>query len=419
MSLMRKTRLSGWYEYYRTPCPICGSTGGCMAHKDGNVVVCIREESDRPFSTNSALPSYLHYLKGEKRKKLDITTVEEVPGHQKLDNETLNMIYRTMIDCLTLDDKHYEHLISPTRQLTDEQIRLREYRSFPHKPWDIVKMIQEETGIDDFSGVPGFYLKDNQYWTIAGSEGILIPYRNEYNQILGFQYRIDNPPNVVEIKVLKPGLRATIIQQPNYVQVSFEGEIILEQEIDIKKEWKTIYQDNETIGWIRVVRGNRYFWLSSANKPEGTASGNPAPIHISVPTSGLNTWDVGELLQTDTAWISEGGLKTDIATDCIKSIKNIDTVFVALPGVGAWRLALPVLKRMGVKTVNMAFDKDALTNIHVKKHLYECVKQLNTEGYQVNMVMWNEEPKGIDDQLIQNKTYKLIELKNKTKKSSS
>jgi Domain of unknown function (DUF3854) len=417
MKTMRKTRLDGWYEYYRTPCPICGHTGGCMTHENGEVVACIRIESEKPFSKNSALPSYLHFLKGKPRnQKIDKNQVEEYTLHNKKDPDILNEVYRLFLDCLELSDHHYNHLTSQ-RQLSDRQIKIREYRSFPNKPWDVVSMMKESGRYDEFGGIPGFYLKENKYWTIAGREGILIPFRNQFNQIIGFQYRIDSPPNVVEIKANCPNFKARIIKQPDLVRVSVDEEIIFEDKIKLDKKWTTITHGKKIMGWIRVVKGNRYYWLSSANKPQGTSSGDPAPIHIAVPTTTLESWQIGKLHKARTVWLSEGPLKCDIAADCIAKLydplelEDIGTTFIALPGVGAWRLAIPIMREMGVEKVNICFDADAVSNIHVKKHLLECAKELKKEGFQGNLVLWNEkEGKGIDDLLLIHKLPQLRKL---------
>jgi hypothetical protein len=235
-------------------------------------------------------------------------------------------------------------------------------------------------------------------------KGILIPFRNHYNQIVGFQYRIDNPPNVAEVKVNGTNLKAKVLSQPNTIQVTNQGEVISELEIPVSKEWTTISHNNEILGWVRVVKGNRYFWLSSANKENGTGSGNPAPLHISVPSSQLINWEPGTLHKAKTAWLGEGALKCDIAVDCMEKLydplelEDIGTTFVALPGVGAWRLAIPVLKEMDVDTVNICFDADAVSNPQVRQHLMECAKQLKIDGFRANLIIWNaDEGKGIDD----------------------
>jgi hypothetical protein len=407
VKLMRKTRLEGWYEFSKTPCPICGHTSGCMIHEEGNAVACIRVESDRYFSKDSALPSYLHYLKGDKKQKIDKSQVEEYKGNPKSEPSILDEIYRTFLDCLELEEEHYCHLTSPQRQLMDKQVELRQYRSFPKRPWDIAKIIGEELEISDFTGIPGFYLKDNQYWSIAGTNGILIPFHNHFNQIVGFQYRIDNPPNEVEVKINRLGLKARIKEQPNLVQIAFDGEIIQEKHMDLSKSWTSITHDRDILGWVRVVKGNRYYWLSSANKPQGTGSGSPAPIHVAVPTSKLQNWKRNTLLKARSVWLSEGPLKCDIAADCIEKLydplelEDIGNTFLALPGVGAWRLAIPIMKEMGVERVNICFDADAVSNPQVKKHLLECAKELKQEGFRANLILWKEEDgKGIDDVLL-------------------
>jgi hypothetical protein len=116
------------------------------------------------------------------------------------------------------------------------------------------------------------------------------------------------------------------------------------------------------------------------------------------------------LLKVRTAWLSEGPLKCDIAADCIENlydsveIEDIGDTFLALPGVGAWRLAIPILKEMGVEQVNLCFDADAVSNPQVKKHLMECAKELKLQGFKGNLILWNEEDgKGIDDIFIQKK----------------
>ncbi|MGN7300603.1 hypothetical protein [Ferdinandcohnia sp. SAFN-114] len=265
MKDMRRTKLEGWFEFYRIACPICGHAGGCMQHKDGDAIVCIRVKSDKPFSKNSSLPSFLHLLKGDKkRKKINVDNVPLYQGLPKKEDALLNEVYQAFIDCLDLEESHYQHLISPSRQLSDEQIMVRGYRSFPEQPWNIVKDISDITGIKDFSGVPGFFEakgKYGHYWSIQGMEGILIPFRNHKNQVVGFQYRIDNPPNEVKVQERKQGIRATVITQPNIVQVSYEGEVLFEREFELGKT-ETIMHNSEILGWVTLKKGNRYFWCA-------------------------------------------------------------------------------------------------------------------------------------------------------------
>lgn len=407
---LRKTRVPGWFEYYREPCPICNHAGGCMINKEGEAVACIRKESNIAFSKNSACPSWLHFLKGKKKRKLDVAETTDYEQNEKLESSILNRVYRALIDCTTLEESHYEHLTSSKRGLTDQQVQIREYRSFPSKPWEIVRQVEEQTGISDFTGIPGFYKakgKYGEYWSINGSEGILIPFRNTKNEVEGFQMRVDNPPNDVEIKRIKEGLKARVLEQPNLVQVLYDGEIIQEITLELNKE-TAIHYEEKLIGWVKLKKGKRYFWLSSANKLNGTGPGNPAPVHISVPTSQLVNWQSGHALKTRTAWLGEGPLKGDIAADLILELydelelEDIGTTILSLPGVGSWRLAIPILEEMGIEQVNICFDMDAISNPYVKKHLMEAAKELKGRGFKGNLVIWSEkeEAPGIDDLLL-------------------
>ncbi|QAS54783.1 hypothetical protein HLI_21245 (plasmid) [Halobacillus litoralis] len=418
---MRGTKIPGWFEFYRIACPICNKSGGCMQNQEGDVVACIREVSDRPFSKNSSLPSYLHFLKGEKkRRKIDPSQAASISGEKKLDEYTLNEVYQSLLELLKLDEEHYVHLTSKKRQLSDEQIRVRDYQSFPDKPWEAVKLLQQSLGRDEFKGIPGFFEaegKYGKYWSISGMKGILIPYRNLRKEIIGFQYRLDQPPNDVKVQERKQGLRAVVKEQPNLVQFLYEGEILFEQRLDVG-ETVTVYSPESSIqdtsdsilGWVTLKKGNRYYWLSSAKKNKGASSGDPAPIHVTTPTHRMTRLKTGEPLTSKKVWLTEGALKADISSDLVSMLMSKDQLaaygdtFIALPGVNSWQMVLPILKEMGVEEINLCFDMDAVDNIYVKAILMQCIKKLKEEKYHVNMVVWNSEhSKGIDDLLLSRK----------------
>lgn len=404
----RVTKIPNFYEFIRVACPVCGHTGGCMIHADGNKVACIRIASKIPFSKNSALPSWLHFLNGQ-QPKIKKQNVKVMQGNKKLPDAKLDEIYSIMLDYMELTDDHYEHLISPSRGLNDEQIRVRGYASFPHAPWSLVKAIQRDYNIKSFVGVPGFFEakgKNGKYWTLAGREGILIPYRNNKNQIIGFQYRIDNPPPVAKIQQMSGvyGLRAENIGHD--VKVIYNNEIILEREMKIN-ETISVDVDNKTLGFVTLKKGNKYYWLSSANKENGTGAGAPSPVHVAVPLEILNKWKKGQPLYRKRVWLTEGPLKADIAVDMLHRVFNREQiltygdVFIAVPGVNAWQTVIPIFKEMGVEVINLAFDRDFSSNPYVMKSLKEFMSFTKEKGYHVNMVTWGKnDGKGIDDLLL-------------------
>lgn len=90
---------------------------------------------------------------------------------------------------------------------------------------------------------------------------------------------------------------------------------------------------------VKLVKGQRYFWLSSASKEDGTGAGDPLPVHVAVPTRQLNSWESSTLLKTNAVWITEGALKADIAVEHIikvnksEELEVIGSTFLAIPGV--------------------------------------------------------------------------------------
>ena len=240
----------------------------------------------------------------------------------------------------------------------------------------------------------------------------MIPYRNEYNEIVGFQIRVDQPLNDVEID------RGTIedlkarVKQPNIVQAFVNGEVVFEKSMELGQVEQVTYvspsPDAQPLtGTVKLVKGKRYFWFSSGNRQNGTGAGDPSPVHVAVPTSQLKTWENGELLKCESVWFTEGALKADISAEHIakvytsEELQEIGTTVLAVPGVNTWRTVMPVLENMGVKHVNIAIDMDVMTNPYVEYYLKELAIELKNKGYTANLVIWNgQDGKGIDDVLI-------------------
>lgn len=308
------------------------------------------------------------------------------------------------------------------------QIRTRGYGSFPLKPWiaarDILpEQLSKRIEDKDFNmGIPGFF-KNEYGWSISGNEGILIPYRNEFNYITGFQIRVDHVKNDVEIDATNyEGLFAIVKEQPNLVQILEDGEIVQERRFELNEKIEVKSQDGR-VGTVKLKKGQRYFWLSSANKECGTGAGDPIPIHIAVPTQQLQTWNEYTsknnedtmAYKTETVWLTEGALKADIAVEHIskafrEEIKEVGSTMIAVAGINSWRSVIPTLENMQVKRINLAFDMDAVQNPFVKHHFLDMVRELKQRGYRVFVALWNPVNKGIDDALLNNVKVQLREL---------
>lgn len=403
---LRRTRMKDWYEIIRETCPICGKSGGCMLHSDQNRVVCIRVESKIVFSKK--MTSWLHFLKEpvSKEKNLD----EYVLESEKAPVEQLSAVYGAMLENTYLHDTHHEHLTGPSRSMQEKEIHHREYRTFPAKSWDTTKAMLDHVSEKAFEGVPGLF-KNKFGWMIAGAPGILIPYRNTRNQITGFQIRVDNPGFKAVLEgTFNDHITAEIIEKPNKVQVKIDGEVYKEEYLS-EGERITI-MTNGNYGSVCLKKGQRYFWLSSANKEQGTGAGNPLPVHVAVPVSQLQSWEEGEIHQTESVWITEGALKADIAVEHMERIYKSGQIvdqektptFIGLPGVSTWFNVMEVLEEMNTRIVTLAYDMDMLSNPDVLRPLKDFITHLKSKDYEVRMAMWNEEDgKGIDDMFLNSK----------------
>lgn len=126
----------------------------------------------------------------------------------------------------------------------------------------------------------------------------------------------------------------------------------------------------------------RYRWLSAPSETIGCGPGSPA--HVSLHTEP----------RVEVVRVTEGQLKADVAT----ALTGILTI--GLPGVSAWRTALPVLSELGARRVLLAFDVDARRNKQVARSLSRIASELAAAGYEVAVEIWPDDAgKGIDDVL--------------------
>ncbi len=420
----RKTKIDGWFELQRTICPICRKSGGCMIHKDGNKVACIRERSEIQFGKNSC-QSWLHQLKNGAKVNVS-ENVAQTKSRKKFPVHILHGFFSKLVrdTTTTISPKHKLHL-NGERQLSDNTITKRQYRSFPQQPRVTAKNVlgQFEERLTDPNltmGIPGFYM-NNEGWTINGQSGILIPYRNEYNFITGFQIRVDEVKNFVETDQINyPNLKAYVKKQPNFVQIQINGQNYWEGELEQGKKETIADENGEILGTVKLAKGQRYYWLSSPNKKYGTVAGDPVPIHVAIPSNQLEKWNMAieedlknpnidsysTLRKADSVWLTEGALKADLAIDRIVDafsnvIEEVGDTMLATPGINSWRSLLPMLRNMGVKRVNLAYDMDAIENEHVNQYFHDMVKEFKLQGYEVYVAAWSlKNGKGIDDCLL-------------------
>ncbi|EJR42960.1 DUF3854 domain-containing protein [Bacillus cereus group sp. BceL296] len=376
-------------------------------------IICGRIESD----TKLGEAGYLHIVNEKQKRGYDFSPDQMVKEHKKKNDYTLDVLYYMFLQELELREEHIEMLTGPERRIAIETINIRNYKSFPMKPWDVTKEIIKKAGgkTSLIVGIPGFYAKetkDGRYFTFAGRrDSLLIPQRNIYNQICGFQYRIDNPKYVTVVRDHKPSFQAAVIEQPNIIEVTYKingkKESLFIGAVDVK-EWYEIDYEGKKIGEVQLKLESKYIWVSSGGKFHGTGAGNPLPIHVAVPSRELQYWERGELIKKDNVWITEGSLKADISAENLDELLTNEeklmygTTVVSIPGVKVWRILIDPLKKMGVKQATFALDMDMITNPDVQRTLLECAQALYQEGISINYASWDINlGKGLDDLLLQ------------------
>ena len=157
----------------RTNCPFCGDKKG---HLYGNaqkgVFFCFRCGARGRLSGGAVAPS-----------RAPAPAREQAPDPGRLDR-----VYRALLGVLGLEDRHREHLLSPARGMTPEQVEAGMYRTLPEgRRAEIGEAV---ASMVDPSGVPGFWRAAGK-WRVAGPAGLVIPVRDAQGRVLGIQVRRD------------------------------------------------------------------------------------------------------------------------------------------------------------------------------------------------------------------------------------
>ncbi len=94
-------------------------------------------------------------------------------------------------------------------------------------------------------------------------------------------------------------------------------------------------------------------------------------------------------------WVTEGPVKAKIAAYYLKRTT------IGIPGVSAWRKAMPVLDEYRDREKILAFDADAAINPHVAQNLQAFTQALHSERHRVKLARWSiDQGKGLDDVII-------------------
>ncbi len=349
-------------------CPFCGSSRFGMNIKKGTGH-CFKcgETADSASYYAASTGLSINDARNDIKKRLNIPDEngnlpkrlvykEKVQEHLA-PIEVRDKTYRAFLDELMLSQKNFDNL--KARGFSDDDITAKGYKSFPSA---------ENTSFEDIcrrlttkgcklAGVPGFYKNYKDEWTFTRiTPGIIIPQINIHNQIEGFQIRKDDD-----------------------LRRDFDGEL----------EPKII-------------------WFSSKGKSHGTGP------HVTVHNATDFIYNKEKrqyepVLHGDKVTLTEGGMKADLCACLLENHASL----IAVQGVHALnplKEALLSLKPYGLKTVNVAFDMDYLTNPNVKSAMKKVIALIKDLGFEYeNLMNWQYKQKdekgnvfflkGLDDYL--------------------
>jgi hypothetical protein len=265
-----------------------------------------------------------------------------------LDLKLISTVYNVFLDMITLSDEDKAYLQG--RNLTDEEISILKFKTFPRRSISFRKSFEEEIkkiygNVDVLFDVPGFFRKKGELFNFPRYNGIIIPCIDKDGLTVGLQIR-------------------------------------RREEVD----------------------HNKYIWFSSSFclkdnsfEAEKDGIGPGAPVGVKY-TKKSNA---------DTLFITEGFFKAN------KLEKTFHRPVVIIQGIGNWRTGVidtigKVLKTYPtINRIIIAYDADMCYNANVVRQAdamgTEIVKKFKLP---IQVLMWDvSKGKGIDDLIEGNPDY--------------
>jgi hypothetical protein len=181
----------------KNPCRICKKTDWCSVSPDGNVLLCRRIPNENEKIDKNGSPYWL-WRKSNKPSGWRSQPVKPAIAAGRPpelgDPEELHSVYSALLDTLSLEPNHHQHLRD--RGFTTDEISINGYRSLPEiGRARLCRSIVGKVGAEAISRTPGFFIKDGRFgkhWSLAGYGGILVPVRDEGGRICALRVRRNN-----------------------------------------------------------------------------------------------------------------------------------------------------------------------------------------------------------------------------------
>ena len=245
-------------------------------------------------------------------------------------------IYLEFLKLLRLEKDHLTNLLN--RGLSTEIIKGNMYKSFPTDKTERQWICDNLAARYDLTDVPGFYRSGGRWSIIGLKSGILIPICSKDNLIQGLQIRFDNPP---------------------------------------------VKRITAADGKVTEKVGGRFRWLSTGGNGFTDGTGITSYIHV--------TGDVS----SDTLYLTEGGMKADIA-----SYLSGGRLFIGLTGVQNVRYLKEIVTSLHPKRIVECLDMDVRTNPQVQRAQSKIQAICTPLCEEYRRFFWPKEQKGIDDYML-------------------
>jgi DNA primase len=181
-------------------CPICGKSDWCSTTDDRELAFCMRVSAGSIKTAKNG--AYIHVLGAEKAgfryigpaaHTANVPTPKKEQPVSRVKAYWMNAVYTFLLENLTLDADHAEHLLSE-RGLSDTTIAEKLYASTPApSEQELINKLMEFTYGDKLRGIPGFYIdRESRRWRFRfPKNGFFVPCRNAAGEIIGLMVRQD------------------------------------------------------------------------------------------------------------------------------------------------------------------------------------------------------------------------------------
>ena len=331
-------------------CNYCGEHGGMLAlyarlnnttnsdaYWEIGEALCNDVEKNRSshyeYETAAKLPGGDSLLSGNLPPVAGHPELKTVPQSEMASPGEIHQTLSLLLQMLPLQPCHRNHLCSPKRGLTEEQINKLGFKSTP--PPFLCRSLTESLMRQGCTvqGVPGFYQDDAGHWTMnfyRRNAGILIPAVGFDGLLKGFQILLDTP----------------------------------------------IRQKNDP----PEKAGAKYIWFSSSSKSMGVTSGSP--VHLIGDPSARVVYVIEGLLKADISHCLTG--RTFAAIAGAGNTSPLDELFA-------------LLAQSGTEEIIEAHDMDKYSNQMTMNGASKIYTLAKKHGMDCRRLTWNPNYKGFDD----------------------